>query len=126
MNQLLTYLTTPVIGEAGAAGRRHPPVAAAAARHHRPLLPGQPVSLRRVSAGIALTAAAMLVVGAGRLPLVVDQFGLLQLTVFASMCILALSLGVVWGFGGILSFGHAAFFGLGAYTYAVAAVNLGE
>ncbi|HWN15972.1 MAG TPA: branched-chain amino acid ABC transporter permease, partial [Candidatus Dormibacteraeota bacterium] len=59
-------------------------------------------------------------------PLVVDQFQLLQLTVFASMCILALSLGVVWGYGGILCFGQSAFFGLGAYTYAVTAVNLGE
>ena len=42
------------------------------------------------------------------------------------MCILALSLGVVWGYGGILCFGQSAFFGLGAYTYAVTAVNLGE
>jgi branched-chain amino acid transport system permease protein len=83
------------------------------------------VSLRRVSPGIALTTAAMIVVGVGG-PLVVDQFGLLQLTVFASMCILALSLGVVWGYGGILCFGQSAFFGLGAYTYAVTAVNLGE
>ncbi|HEX2441146.1 MAG TPA: branched-chain amino acid ABC transporter permease [Methylomirabilota bacterium] len=59
-------------------------------------------------------------------PLVVDQFELLQLTVFASMCILALSLGVVWGYGGILCFGQSAFFGLGGYTYAVTAVNRGE
>ena len=42
------------------------------------------------------------------------------------MCILALSLGVVWGYGGILCFGQSAFFGLGAYTYAVTAINLGE
>ena len=81
--------------------------------------------LRRISPGIVLTAALMVVVGVGG-PLVVDQFGLLQLTVFASMCILALSLGVVWGYGGILCFGQSAFFGLGAYTYAVTAVNLGE
>jgi urea transport system permease protein len=59
-------------------------------------------------------------------PLVVDQFGLLQLTVFAAMCILALSLGFVWGYGGILCFGQSAFFGLGAYTYAVTAINMGE
>ena len=67
----------------------------------------------------------MVAVGLG-VPLVVDQFQLLQLTVFASMCILALSLGVVWGYGGILCFGQSAFFGLGAYTYAVTAVNLAE
>jgi branched-chain amino acid transport system permease protein len=57
---------------------------------------------------------------------VVDPFGLLQLTVFAAMCILALSLGVVWGYGGILCFGQSAFFGLGAYAYAVTAINLEE
>lgn len=38
----------------------------------------------------------------------------------------ALSLGLMWGYAGILSFGHSAYFGLGAYTYAISAVNLGE
>src|ERR1700753_1421383 len=38
----------------------------------------------------------------------------------------ALSLGLMWGFAGILSFGHAAYFGLGAYTYAIASFNIGE
>jgi branched-chain amino acid transport system permease protein len=37
----------------------------------------------------------------------------------------ALSLGLMWGFAGILSFGHAAYYGLGAYTYAVAAMMVG-
>jgi branched-chain amino acid transport system permease protein len=78
-----------------------------------------------VSPGILVTAALMVVVGVGA-PLFVDQFQLLQLTVFASMCILALSLGVVWGYGGILCFGQSAFFGLGGYTYAVTAINMGE
>jgi ABC-type branched-subunit amino acid transport system permease subunit len=79
----------------------------------------------RVSPGIVVTAFLMIGVAVGT-PLVVDQFELLQLTVFASMCILALSLGVVWGYGGILCFGQSAFFGLGGYTYAVTAVNRGE
>jgi len=80
---------------------------------------------RRWTPGIVLTMVAMLVIALG-VPLVVDQFGLLQLTVFGAMCILALSLGFVWGYGGILCFGQSAFFGLGAYTYAVTAVNAGE
>ena len=75
--------------------------------------------------GVVLTTAAMVAIALG-VPQVVDQFGLLQLTVFAAMCILALSLGFVWGYGGILCFGQSAFFGLGAYTYAVTAVDLGE
>ena len=80
---------------------------------------------RRWTPGIVLTMVAMLVIALG-VPLVVDQFGLLQLTVFGAMCILALSLGFVWGYGGILCFGQSAFFGLGAYTYAVTAINVGE
>jgi ABC-type branched-subunit amino acid transport system permease subunit len=82
------------------------------------------VSRRRPS-GIVLTIVAMLTIAIG-VPQVVDEFGLLQLTVFGAMCILALSLGFVWGYGGILCFGQSAFFGLGAYTYAVAAINAGE
>ena len=42
------------------------------------------------------------------------------------MAILALSLAFVWGYGGILCFGQSAFFGLGAYTYAIAVFNIGE
>jgi branched-chain amino acid transport system permease protein len=79
----------------------------------------------RWSPGIVLTTVAMAAIALG-VPQVVDQFGLLQLTVFASMCILALSLGFVWGYGGILCFGQSTFFGLGGYTYAVTAINVGE
>jgi ABC-type branched-subunit amino acid transport system permease subunit len=50
----------------------------------------------------------------------------LELTVYMVMAILALSLGLIWGYGGILCFGQSAFFGLGAYTYAIAMFNIGE
>ena len=50
----------------------------------------------------------------------------LDLTVYMIMAILALSLALVWGYGGILCFGQSAFFGLGAYTYAIAMFNIGE
>src|SRR5271155_491230 len=60
------------------------------------------------------------------LPLVLDTFALLQITLYAIFGILALSLAFIWGYGGILCFGHSAFFGLGAYTYAVAVINIGE
>ena len=38
--------------------------------------------------------------------------------------ILALSLGFLWGKAGLPSFGHAAFFGLGGYTYGLATQHL--
>ncbi|MFZ4759318.1 MAG: branched-chain amino acid ABC transporter permease, partial [Burkholderiaceae bacterium] len=60
------------------------------------------------------------------LPLLVEAFTLLELTVYVIMSILALSLAFIWGFGGILCFGQAAFFGVGAYTYAIASLNFGE
>ncbi|WP_210163108.1 branched-chain amino acid ABC transporter permease [Salinarimonas rosea] len=77
----------------------------------RPQLRGTFVAL---AAGAAILALA---------PLVAETYTLSVLVIYA---ILALSLGLIWGFGGILCFGQAAFYGLGAYTYAIAAINIGE
>lgn len=71
----------------------------------------------------AAVAGALLV---GVVPAIAEVFLLFELTVFIVMSILALSLALVWGFGGILCFGQSMFFGLGAYGYAVAVVNIGE
>lgn len=60
------------------------------------------------------------------IPLIAETYTLFNLTVFAAMAIFALSLGLVWGFAGILSLGQTAFFGLGAYAYAVTAINLAD
>ncbi|MDF1777300.1 MAG: branched-chain amino acid ABC transporter permease [Rhizobiaceae bacterium] len=57
------------------------------------------------------------------MPLLISTYTLTVLVIYG---MLALSLGLIWGFGGILCFGQAAFFGLGAYTYAIAAINVGE
>ena len=59
-------------------------------------------------------------------PAVVELFTLLELTIYIVLAILALSLGLIWGYGGILCFGQAAFYGLGAYSYAIAVINIGE
>lgn len=57
------------------------------------------------------------------MPLLIDTH---VLTVLVAYGMLALSLGLVWGFGGVLCFGQAAFFGLGAYTFAIAGINIEE
>ncbi len=57
------------------------------------------------------------------LPLVYDTHTPTVLLIWA---LFAMSLGFMWGYAGILSFGHSAYFGLGAYVYAIAAVNIGE
>ncbi len=49
-----------------------------------------------------------------------------QVTLNFALSVLALSLAFVWGFAGIFSFGQTAFFGIGGYTYAVIAINLGD
>ena len=54
------------------------------------------------------------------LPLGMDSYTLSVLLVYG---ILAFSLGLIWGYAGILCFGQAAFFGLGAYSFAIAAIN---
>jgi branched-chain amino acid transport system permease protein len=75
------------------------------------------------SAALALAVGSIMLIV---LPRVLDDFALVQATVYAVMAILAMSLGFVWGFGGILCFGQSAFFGLGAYTYAIAVTNMGD
>lgn len=72
--------------------------------------------------GIVLIVAALALT---LIPAFAPSFVLLQLTLYFSFAILALSLAWVWGYGGIFSFGQSAFFGLGGYTYAVASINFG-
>ena len=58
-------------------------------------------------------------------PSILQFFTIITLTQVIGLSILALSLALVWGFGGVLCFGQSAFFGIGAYAYSVAAVNIG-
>jgi urea transport system permease protein len=52
-------------------------------------------------------------------PAVLSDFRLSLLAKFLAFAIVALSLDLVWGYGGILSLGHGVFFGLGAYAMAM-------
>jgi len=63
-------------------------------------------------AGIAAFAAAYLVVGL----LVQNQYYQLMLTLVLVWAVMGLSWNVFSGYSGLISFGHASFFGLGAYT----------
>ena len=74
----------------------------------------------------AIPSAVAILIGlaaALALPRFVDLYTLLNLTIYVSMAAYALSIALIWGHGGILCFGQAAFFGLGAYAYAVTAIN---
>lgn len=74
----------------------------------------------------ALLASALAVAAIVLMPMAYNEYEIMQMMIYVILAILALSLAFIWGFGGILSFGHAVFFGLGAYTYAIAAINFGE
>lgn len=71
-------------------------------------------------AAIAALSAILII------PAIFNEYEVLQMMIFVILAILALSLAFILGIGGILSFGHAMFFGLGAYSYAIAAINFGE
>lgn len=58
-------------------------------------------------------------------PHVLQLFTIINLTTAIALAILALSLALIWGYGGILCFGQVAFFGLGAYVYTISAINIG-
>jgi urea transport system permease protein len=52
-------------------------------------------------------------------PLLITDFRLGLLGKFLSLAILAMSLNLIWGYGGMLSLGHGVFFGLGGYAMAM-------
>jgi len=76
-------------------------------------------SIGRIHWGWFLAAAVVLLA----LPVFLDTHTPTVLLIWA---LFALSLGLMWGYAGMLSFGHSAYFGLGAYVYAVSVLNIGE
>jgi branched-chain amino acid transport system permease protein len=57
------------------------------------------------------------------LGVLMPEFAVMQATSWVLYGLLAVSLTLVWGHGGIFSFGQGAFFGIGAYAYSLAAIN---
>ncbi|PSN18858.1 hypothetical protein C7271_10345 [filamentous cyanobacterium CCP5] len=74
-------------------------------------------------------AGTLVILGLGILllvlgPTMIDLFELLTLTKYLILSLFAMSLAYIWGFGGIISFGQSAFFGLGGYAFGVAGLNM--
>lgn len=69
-----------------------------------------------------LALAAVIFIVAGQVPTFQSQ----QWTLWVIYGVLALSFTFVWGHCGIFSFGQAAFFGVGAYGYGVAGIDVGH
>ena len=78
-------------------------------------------SVRRDLAGAAAAFAVSAVLGNW-----VEEFTAFEWSLWAVQAILALSLTLVWGYGGIFSLGQAAIYGIGGYTYGFWAINLAD
>src|ERR1700722_18067859 len=58
-------------------------------------------------------------------PLVTDSYTVGNTVYFYNWVFMALGLCVIWGYGGALSFGQTAFFGIAGYAYGVTTLNWG-
>ncbi|WP_207459332.1 ABC transporter permease [Azospirillum sp. SYSU D00513] len=82
--------------------------------------PGPPLS---ASTGIAAWAPLLLLALLALVPLFAGEYALIVLTELVILALFAASLHLLIGLGGLVSFGHAAYFGLGAYGAALLATS---
>jgi branched-chain amino acid transport system permease protein len=71
---------------------------------------------------LALVALALVIFG----PVFLSRFSINVLTRSMIYAILAITVDLLWGFTGILTFGQAAFFGVGAYATAMLLTHIGS
>lgn len=76
--------------------------------------------MSRGHVALGLAAAAVLV-----LPLVAPPYHVLLMLPFMAYAVILLGLNLLFGYTGLVSFGHALFMGIGAYTGAVLTTHLG-
>ncbi|MBP2311097.1 ABC transporter permease [Azospirillum soli] len=103
-----------VIRPYGLLGRKEeaPPTAAS---------PGPPLVL---ATGLVRWVPALLLLLLALVPLVAGDYALIVLTEVVILALMAASLHLLIGLGGLVSFGHAAYFGLGAYGSALLVKHL--
>jgi len=70
-------------------------------------------------------ALGLAVLAAAAYPLLADGYTVGNTVYFFNWIFMALGLSLVWGYGGTLSFGQTAFFGLSGYAYGVLTLNFG-
>ena len=74
---------------------------------------------------VAVTVLLAILAAVGAPFFLGESYGLHLMIVAGIFAVLASSLSLIVGFAGLLSLGHAAFFGLGAYTSALLYLNAG-
>jgi branched-chain amino acid transport system permease protein len=73
---------------------------------------------------ISLISIVVLVAAAVLMPAVLKQYHLNMLTEIVLFSLFAVSYNLLLGYAGLLSFGHAMFFGLGAFMTAIAVIHI--
>ncbi len=77
------------------------------------------------NSGLFWVVFAVAVLGLAAYPLspTTSPFDVLTTTQYFALAFLALSLSIVWGYTGVLSFGQVAFFGIAGYTFGIIGIN---
>src|ERR1700728_2105658 len=69
--------------------------------------------------------AAVVLALAAIYPLLTDSYTVGNTVYFFNWVFMALGLCLIWGYGGALSFGQTAFFGIAGYAYGILTLNFG-
>jgi len=77
--------------------------------------------LKKENFFITFTFIALLII-----PLFFDIYYLNNISYFMLWTFISLGLALIWGMGGILSFGQTAFFGLAGYSFAIISINFAD
>jgi urea transport system permease protein len=80
--------------------------------------------LNRLSASFSLTLAAIVFVALALIPVLGSGYWTGQATRYVLFGMFAMSLSLLWGRAGMLTFGHAVFFGIGGYVMATMTMGL--
>jgi branched-chain amino acid transport system permease protein len=88
-----------------------------------PPAPSARVGVQRLRALAAVLGALAILVAAG--PFVLDTYLVNTLIRAFHYALVALTVDILWGYAGILTFGQAAFFGIGAYAAALVFTHIG-
>ena len=72
------------------------------------------------------TSFAVVLAAACAYPLFADGYDVGNNVYFFNWAFMALGLSLVWGYGGALTFGQTAFFGVAGYTYGIISINFGD
>jgi branched-chain amino acid transport system permease protein len=92
-----------------------------------PVVSPEPSVPARRAAGLLrvplLVDSVALIVGLAVIGLLFDEFTLGLLTAYVALALMAIGMDLIWGYTGILSFGQAGFFGLGAYGVGLTATR---